>query len=315
MTINKTVKTFYLNDKGENLKEESPNAISWHHLNYTSDVAKKWLKKQTHLSTQAKSILLASDTRPRLIVEDGSIIMCLRGINLNKNDSPEDMITIRIWVNNNSIFTSCGRESQSITNIQNLIENNTGPKSVAELLIMLIEQLALLTDEFVDSLDEMLDVEEETIADNTFELFNPKMSKLRRQIATIKRYLAPQKEALDKLFRNKTLNFAENFYDNLYIQIDRFIFILENLELLRERALVLQEQFNAYISQQQNSRLYLLAIVSVIFLPLTFLSGLLGMNVGGLPGLESASAFWLVVGFCIVVTVGLMVLFKKKKWF
>jgi len=315
MNTNKTVKTFYLNKNGENQKQDHPNTISWHHLNYTSDVAKKWVKKHTDLSKQAKNILLASDTRPRLIVEDNSIIMCLRGINLNTNDSPEDMITIRIWMNNSSIFTSCGRESKSISNIQNLIKNNSGPESVAELLIMIIEQLALLTDEFVDSLDELLDSEEETIADNTFELFNPKMSKLRRQIATIKRYLAPQKEALDKLFRNKTLNFTDSFYDNLYIQIDRFIFILENLELLKERALVLQEQFNAYISQQQNSRLYLLAIVSVIFLPLTFLSGLLGMNVGGIPGLETSSAFWIVVGFCVVVTFILMIVFKKKKWF
>jgi len=172
----------------------------------------------------------------------------------------------------------------------------------------LIEQLALITDEFVDTLDNFLDSEEDTIAHNTFEQFNPKMSKLRRQIATIKRYLSPQKEALDKLYRSKIQQFDEGFYEDLYLQIDKFIFILENLELLRERALVLQEQFNAYISQQQNSRLYLLAIVSVIFLPLSFLSGLFGMNVGGMPGLETASAFWLVLGFCFTVTAILMII-------
>ena len=204
--------------------------------------------------------------------------MCLSGINHNKKGSPEDMIFIRIWMGDKTILTSSNRESQSIINVQKLIDKGKGPKNVSDPLILLIEQLTLTTDEFVDSLDDILDIEENTIADNTFELFNPKMSKIRRQIATIKRYLAPQKEALDKLFRSKTLHSNEVFYDNLYIQIDRFIHILENLELLRERALVLQEQFNAYISQQQNSRLYLLAIVSVIFLPLTFLSDLLGME-------------------------------------
>lgn len=315
MAINQKVKSLSLAGKSESVNEENSDAIMWHHFTYLSETAKKWLKQQSQISKHAKSILLAADTRPRLIVEDDSIIMCLRAINLNKDDSPEDMISIRIWMDSRTILTSCNRESRSISNIQKLIEKNSGPKNVSELLILLIEQLALLTDEFVDSLDELLDKEEDTIAESTFELFNPKMSKIRRQIATIRRYLAPQKEALDKLYRNKNLHLNEVFYDNLYIQIDSFIHILENLELLRERALVLQEQFNAYISQQQNSRLYLLAIVSVIFLPLTFLSGLLGMNVGGLPGLESSSAFWLVVGFCIIVTVALMVLFKKKKWF
>lgn len=311
MTANKKVQSFILNvdDKKNN------QTIHWHHINYKSESAKDWLKKLSNVSNQAKKIVLAADTRPRLIVEDESIIMCLRGINLNVNHSPEDMISIRVWMNQNTMITSCNRQSQSILNIQNLLDKNNGPKSVSELLILLIEQLALLTDGFVDSLEDLLDNEEDLIADSTFELFNPKMSKIRRQIATIRRYLSPQKEALDKLYRSKLGFLVEGFYDNLYIQIDKFIHILENLELLKERALVLQEQFNAHISQQQNSRLYLLAIISAVFLPLTFLSGLLGMNVGGLPGMESKSAFWVVVIFCLIVTFVLLILFKKKKWY
>ncbi|MFK8012666.1 MAG: zinc transporter ZntB [Marinicellaceae bacterium] len=315
MTKKSSIESFFLNSKGEQLKQDEEGCINWYNFSYTSDAARKWLKKQPEISIQAQNILLAADNRPRLIEEDNSIIMCLRGINLNKTDDPEDMITIRIWMSNQTILTSCARGSQSIRNIQNLIVNNNGPKSVAELLIMLIEQLAHITDEFVDSIDQMLDQEEDSIAENTFEMFNPKMSKIRRQIATIRRFLAPQKEALEKLYRCKLAKLNEELTDNLYIQIDKFIYILENLDLLRERALVLQEQFNAYISQQQNSRLYLLAIISAIFLPLTFLSGLLGMNVGGIPGIETASAFWIVVIFCVIVTAFLLILFKKSRWF
>jgi zinc transporter len=241
--------------------------------------------------------------------------MCLRGINLNKTDSPEDMISIRIWMDSKKILTSSNRESQSIINVQKLIKNSNEPKKTDELLILLIEQLGIITDDFVDTLEEILDREEDSIAGSSFESFNPKMSKIRRQIATIRRYLAPQKEALDKLFRSKVTFVNAKFYDNIYIQIDKFTYILENLDLMRERALVLQEQFNAYISQQQNSRLYLLAIISAIFLPLTFLSGLLGMNVGGMPGVDSPDAFWLVVLFCLIVLVILLIAFKKNKWF
>ena len=309
------IQGYQLNKSVENKIESNQERISWYHFNYASDDAKKWLKQQSQLSSQARSILLAADTRPRFIEEDDAIIMCLRGINLNKTDSPEDMISIRIWMDSKKILTSSNRESQSIINVQKLIKNSNEPKKTDELLILLIEQLGIITDDFVDTLEEILDREEDSIAGSSFESFNPKMSKIRRQIATIRRYLAPQKEALDKLFRSKVTFVNAKFYDNIYIQIDKFTYILENLDLMRERALVLQEQFNAYISQQQNSRLYLLAIISAIFLPLTFLSGLLGMNVGGMPGVDSPDAFWLVVFFCLIVLVILLIAFKKNKWF
>lgn len=312
------IQTLYFDNNGliaaKNLSEHS-DVLTWHHMHHTSAKAKTWLKKQSHISDQAKAILVATETRPRLIADDDAIIMCLRGINLNNNQAPEDMISIRLWINQDTIISSSGRQSRSLANIQKMMENGEGPRSISNWLNMLIEQLALLTDDFVNSLEDMLDVEEDNIAESSFETFNPKMSKIRRQVAAVKRFLSPQKEALDKLYRSKTQFLTENFYDLLYVQIDRFTHLLENLDLLRERVLVLQEQFMAYISHQQNARLYLLAIVSAIFLPLTFLSGLLGMNVGGLPGLESSSAFWVVAGFCGLVTVGLLVWFKKSKWF
>jgi len=124
MINNKKIQSFSLNDK-----------IIWHHFSYASDSAQKWLNRQSHISDQAKNILLSADTRPRLVIEDNSIIICLRGINLNNDNNPEDMISIRIWLDNNTFLTSCNRESQSILNIQKLINDNIGPQSISELLI------------------------------------------------------------------------------------------------------------------------------------------------------------------------------------
>lgn len=96
---------------------------------------------------------------------------------------------------------------------------------------------------------------------------------------------------------------------------DKFMQLIENLDLMRERALMLQEHFMANISHQQNSRLYVLAIISAIFLPLTFLSGLFGMNVAGMPGLEDTQAFWYIIIFSVSLTVVLLIWFKKSRWF
>ena len=288
---------------------------SWHHINYTQAKAKKWLKTQSDISAHAYEHLIATDTRPRAIIDGDEVVLSLRGMNFNKGEAPEEMISIRVWIKDDCIVTSSNRSSRSISFLFDTLKTGKGAKDTNELLIGLINQLADFADDFIDDLEDMLDYEEDNISVNDFERFHPKMNKLRRQIAFVKRYLSPQREALDRLYRNKSIAFNEAFYEHLYLQIDKFIFILENLDLLKERALSLQEQYMAYIGHQQNSRLYVLSIISAIFLPLTFLSGLLGMNVGGLPGMESPYAFWLVSGVCVFLTLLLLLWFKRKKWF
>ena len=61
--------------------------------------------------------------------------------------------------------------------------------------------------------------------------------------------------------------------------------------------------------------MYVLSIVAAVFLPITFITGLFGMNVAGLPGTANAGAFWIVAGVMATFTVGVVVLFWIKRWF
>ena len=97
-------------------------------------------------------------------------------------------------------------------------------------------------------------------------------------------------------------------------EADRITRYLEDLDLARERAVVLQEELLSHIAQEQNSRMYVLSIVAAIFLPLTFITGLLGMNVGGLPGLESPAGFAWSIAIMIVSGIALFIFFRWKRW-
>lgn len=308
--------TLYFDGQGgvsDQTLEQTP--WTWHHIKYTDKASVKWIKKQNNVSAFAKMALLNSETRPRAHIEEGELILCLRGINLNEAAQPEDMISIRLWVGQDTIITSSNEGSQSIRHVRESLNQQNGPKNAEQFVLSLIDELARLTDEFVDKLDHKLDDTEDQIEKYTHLEFNPHINQMRRQIAHIRRYLLPQKEAIDKLYRQKSTLFSDSFYDQLYVQIDQFMQMIENLDLMRERALMLQEHFMANISHQQNSRLYLLAIISAIFLPLTFLSGMFGMNLAGMPGLENPNAFNYVVIFSVILTILLLLLFKKNKWF
>ena len=88
----------------------------------------------------------------------------------------------------------------------------------------------------------------------------------------------------------------------------------EDLDLARERTVVLQEELLSQVAQEQNTRMYVLSVVAAIFLPLTFVTGLLGMNVGGLPGLESPTGFTWSIIVMVVAAIGLLLFFRFKRW-
>ena len=75
-----------------------------------------------------------------------------------------------------------------------------------------------------------------------------------------------------------------------------------------------QEELLSRVSEQMNARTFVLTIVAAIFLPLGFFTGLLGVNVGGMPGLQDQDAFWIVVAICTGVTGALGILFRFKRW-
>jgi len=95
---------------------------------------------------------------------------------------------------------------------------------------------------------------------------------------------------------------------------DRTTRYVEDLDAIRDRAMVTQEELNNRLAEQMNKTMYVLSIVAGIFLPLGLLTGLLGINVGGIPGTENKWAFTI---FCFILlgVAGVQVwLFKRKKW-
>ena len=95
---------------------------------------------------------------------------------------------------------------------------------------------------------------------------------------------------------------------------DRLIRYVEDIDEVRERAAMAQEELLSRVSEQMNQRSYVFTVVATIFLPLGFFTGLMGINVGGMPGVEDGDAFWIVVAMCIGVIAALAVLFRWKRW-
>lgn len=150
--------------------------------------------------------------------------------------------------------------------------------------------------------------------DNVNTKFRNEILAIRRETIILRRYLFPQKEALNKLYNDKITWINE--YEKIEIREtnDQVIRYIEELDTIRDKLSLIQEELSNTLSDQVNKKMYILSIISAIFLPLTFLTGLLGINIGGIPGSEDENAFYIFSTILLVIVSIQFYIFKKKKW-
>ena len=307
---------FSLNGKGGliSLQEVEDGRVPvWFHL----DLLKKDCKSDLillSLPDHAIDGLTRQDTRPRISVFEEGILLILRVINLNPGENPNDMVSLRLWIEKDRIISLRQKKILSAQDIKEDLENNIGPKNVSEVVTSIIERIADRISEYVDGIEARMEkFEDDAGADDIVEA-RANLSKLRRETAMVRRYLAPQREALEALYR-LSVNIL-NKDDRNYVQelSDRIIRYVEDLDLVREKAVMLQEELMNRMAQQQNDRMYVLSIVAAIFLPISFVTGLFGMNVAGLPGISEPLAFIYVASSMAVLVAGILWYFRTRKW-
>lgn len=257
--------------------------------------------------------LLANETRPRLIQMDDGILLILRGINLNLDQDPVDMISLRIWIQGQLIITIRRQPLASVQEVRQHVESGVGPKTVQGVLIHILAAIADRISRHIDGLTERVDALEDAL-ETTLELNAVEISDLRRQIASLRRFIAPQRDALFELSRIKAQLLDGPETDQVRDQADRFMRYVEDLDLIRERASFVQEGLNQRLQEAQNQRGYMLSLMAGLFLPATFITGVFGMNVGGLPGVDNPSGFYWVLGSMFGLSLAILLWFQIRRW-
>jgi zinc transporter len=288
--------------------------LLWVHLDLLDPASRRWLTARKDVDDVTADALLALETRPRSVSTEAGLLLVLRGVNTNPGADSDDMVAIRLWIQPQRIISSRRRNLLSIQDMREAIAAGNGPRTSGEFVVMLVERLAERIGNVVDRIEEEIEARELQSVEADPGTLRLQLGGLRRQTAAIRRYLAPQRDALDRLYRQPGPLFTDHEANELREQSDRITRYLEDLDLARERIIVVQEELLSRVAQEQNSRIYLLSVVAAIFLPLTFVTGLLGMNVAGLPGSEDPSAFAVAMLAMLALGAGLGVIFKCKNW-
>lgn len=292
----------------------------WVHLDAAHAETEVWLRERSGLTAYVVDGLLASETRPRCDDYDDGTLLILRGVNLNPGADPEDMVSIRIWTEPDRVISTRLRRLMAVEDIREQLAAGKGPLSTGHLVARLSARLSDRMGPVIDGLgDQVADLEERLIgsdegAEPNLREVRYSLIGLRRIAVALRRYIAPQRDALDRLAQLDEPWIDARVRGRLRETVDRVTRITEALDEVRERSALVQDELANRLSQRIERTMYVLTVVATVMLPLGFLTGLLGINVGGIPGAEAEWAFWAVAAGLAVLVLLEVLLFRRLRW-
>lgn len=287
----------------------------WVHLDRTHAVTRDWLLEDAGLDALVVDTLLDEETRPHVMRHESGMLVNLRGVNLNPGADPEDMVSVRLWLDAHRIISMRGPRLLAADDVSSELAAGRGPRSGGGVLAALAEALALRMRPVVNDIEDEFDAFEQALADEAVQ--NPTtatVSAMRRRAIELRRYLAPQRDVMAQLSQAGEAWLEPDDRLRLRYTADHIMRLVEDLDAARERGAVTHEQLRERLSQRMNRNMYLLSVVAAIFLPATFVTGLLGINVGGIPGAEAGWAFLAVCVILGVLLVAEIWYLRRRQW-
>jgi zinc transporter len=287
----------------------------WVHLCRTSEAARKWVVEESGIdAATVETLLNAEGNRPRVLRLGDALLLMLRGLNRNKGEDAEDMPTMHMWVTPHLVVSLRRRRLLAGAEIGEAIAQGRGPKNPGDFLVQMAERLLEPMSELFSELeDEVESLHEQVLTGESTEL-RSELRAVRHAATLLRRHLAPQRDALARLHTEQVSWIGD--LERAYLReiADRTTRYVEDLDSARERAAIAQEELTSRIADQMNRTVYLLTVVSALLLPPALITGLFGINVGGMPGVESPLAFAAIaIGIPVLAVVELIVL-RRLKW-
>jgi zinc transporter len=285
----------------------------WVHFDDCDATTQEWLKGPGGLPDLVVAALIATETRPRMDQIDGGALVNLRGPDAGVETTPDLLSSIRLWVAKGRIFSVTRRDLAAL----DAIEAGFGSGKVhdpGDFVATLAAEITEELDPDVAKLGDTLDDCEERVGERGSLALRRRIAVARRRAIGYRRFLSPQRVALEKLATLDVDWLDDGDRMHLNEAADRAARMTEELEAIRERAALLHEQLTDLRAETIDTRSLVIAVVAMVFLPLTFLTGLVGMNVP-IPFAQVPYIFEIIVGGCVALSAAIALYFTRARWF
>ncbi|MGE4586455.1 MAG: CorA family divalent cation transporter [Mangrovibacterium sp.] len=285
----------------------------WLQLNFSMHGTRELLQS-LQLNETVIHAMTKPESRPRANAGSDDLLLVLRGINKTRGEKPENSVSIRIFAMRNLIITCQKKNLKSVQDILAEIKNGTPPPSTGDFIVRLNERLVMNMSSTVENIEDRAIAMEEHVLEETGNDGQADLHLIRRQTIQLKRFLIPQRDALNRLQLEKPVWMSLKQQLRLREVSDYLMRYLEVLNTASDLTTVSMDTLSQRQDVQLNQRIYQLSLVASLFLPLGFLTGLFGVNLSGIPMAEKPYAFALFAVLLFLILILLFLLFRRKKW-
>lgn len=294
----------------------------WLHFERDHAAAAEWIRTRGGFDPLVSDALLEAESRPRVESVDEGLLIILRGVCASPPEEAEmapneiDLVPLHIWVDERRLVTlrESGHYITALRDIRLALDKGKGPKQTGELLALVSEKLVRDLEPVLDTMDEEVDELDELIFHGEASEVRERLKQLRRRSVQLRRYLAPQRDALNRIEHDDAPWLKERDKLRFREVIDKLMRFIEYLDAIRDRTGILHDDLSTVISERIARNSNRLAALAALLLPPSVVAGLFGMNVGGIPGVNDTWAFIIIVAFVVIASVATLVILKRINW-
>ena len=285
----------------------------WLHFNFVDTRAGRWIAQCVQIPEEVREQLIDTDPRIRLEPLGKSLVGVLGDLHHDFEADPEGFGVLHLYIGEQLIVSGRHHPLQSSDSLRRELRGGELVGSSIHWLSHLVHHLAATFGATVNSLNDTVDEAEDRILQGRIGDEGKALGRVRRLLARLRRQLGANRQALSHARTRLPAWCGEADAAHLRLAIERLDTVAQDLELVQERARLLQEEIAGRLGEATNRNLYLLSIVTTVMLPINLITGMFGMNFDDVPGLHTPGAFWftmLAMGGVAVMT--LLILHWRK---
>ena len=299
------------------LSKVEENKVSWINIDGLHNV--EMIKKVGdffNLNPLMLEDILNTEQRPKLEDYDGIIFFPMKALNaLSGNNIEYEQISFVLGPH--FILSFQEKEGDLFDQLRKRIEdpsNRVRKKKADYLFYRLVDTVVDNYYVVMEYLGEHIESIEEEVYLNPSTQTMEKIQDVKKELLFLRRSLYPIREAIASLLRNDygvIQKDNRSFFNDVY---DHIIQLIDNYETFRDLVSNLMDMYMSTISNRMNEIMKVLTIISTIFIPLSFIAGVYGMNFQHMPELEWRYGYFATLGIMVTVMVGMLFYFRKKRW-
>jgi magnesium transporter len=257
-----------------------------------------------------------TEQRPKIDEYDDYIFGVFRMLYLNQNDEiVGEHVALALMENTVLVFQEV--EDDVFDGVRNRIQSKSGrirSRGADYLFFALLD--AIIDNYFLvlENINQRIELLEDEVYNDPKPQVAQNIQELKKEILKIRRWIFPVKELISRLIDSESPLITKDTKLFLRDAMDHTLEINESLQIYREMSMSLMEMYMSNMSNKMNEVMKVLTIMASIFIPLTFVAGVYGMNFDHMPELHMEHGYYYVWGLMIVLFIGMMVYFKRKDW-